>query len=233
MNLEQFDALARSRRSMRRFRPDPVDPALLERLLDIAHWAPSGYNLQPTHFVLVTDARRKQALHRACLNQRQVIEAPATVVFTGDRRVVEHNFAQVLAAERQAGAINADYEKTMHRFVTLAFGTGPVGLGWLWKATLAPLLGWVSPVPEIPAVRRSRWLAKQVSLTAMQFMLAAEAAGLATVPMEGFSQRGVRRALGIPRWHEVVLVVPVGYAASVGLKKTRLPLARMLHRDGW
>ena len=36
-----------SRRSVRAFRPDPVDVAVVERLLDIAAQAPSGTNMQP------------------------------------------------------------------------------------------------------------------------------------------------------------------------------------------
>jgi len=44
-------------------------------------------------------------------------------------------------------------------------------------------------------VHRRYWLAKQAGLSAMSFMLAATAAGLATCPMEGFSDRlmGVAR----------------------------------------
>lgn len=67
----------------------------------------------------------------------------------------------------------------------------------------------------------------------MVFMLAAESAGLATVPMEGFDERRVRRILNISRSHIVALVVPVGYAADGHAEKTRLPLDSMLHINGW
>ena len=36
-----------SRRAMRAFLPDPVDPALLRRILEVAAQAPSGTNMQP------------------------------------------------------------------------------------------------------------------------------------------------------------------------------------------
>src|SRR5690606_30898737 len=81
--LAAFEALARSRRATRHFRPDPVPADLLTRLIDTARWAPSGYNLQPTHFVLVTDPAVRQKLSVACLGQRPVAEAPAVVVLTG------------------------------------------------------------------------------------------------------------------------------------------------------
>jgi len=231
--LEQFEFLTRSRRAIRKFKSDPIPEGLLERILDVARWAPSGYNLQPTHFVVVTEPTLKQALYPACMSQKQVIEAPATVVFTGDRQVLQNNLERMMEAERAAGATNAEHERLMRHYIGLSFSQGPFGLGWLWKATLAPLVSLVKPVPSIPAVHKRYWLAKQVLLAAMVFMLAAEAAGLATVPMEGFDERRVRRVLSIPRSHIVPLVVPVGYAVDMPLKKSRLPLENMVHYNGW
>lgn len=230
---EAFIDLVRARRSTRRFRPDPVPPDLLDKLLEAARWTPSGFNLQPTHFVVVTDPDVKAKLYPACMKQRQVLEAGATVVFTGDRRVVENNFERVLRQDREAGAINESYERVLRRNVLLSFSQGPLGIGWLWKAVAEGVVGRVIPVPSIQAVHKSFWLAKQVSLSAMTFMLAAEVAGLATCPMEGFSEPQVRRALGIPSSHTVVLVVAVGYADNSALTKTRLPLEGQVHREGW
>lgn len=231
MDLEQFEALARRRRATRHFRPDPLPEGLLTRLLEAAHWAPSGYNLQPTHFVVVTDVTLKIALRRACMDQPQVTEAPAIVVFTSDRRVMENNFETVLRMDLEAGAISPAYEQKLRTFVPLAFSRGPLGLGWLWKATLMPLLRLFRPIPSIPAVHKRYWLSKQTLLAAMNFMLAATAAGLATVPMEGFDEGRVRKLLNIPRSHIVPLVVCVGYAADGALMKTRLPLAAVTHYD--
>jgi nitroreductase len=231
--LERFTELARSRRSARHFRPDPVDPELLERLLEAARWAPSGFNLQPTHFVVVTDPEVKAKLYPACKNQRQVLEAGATVVFTGDRRVVRTQFEQILQQDRQAGAINAAYEQLLRKAVPLLFNRGPLGIGRFWKAVVEAVAGRFFPIPSVPAVHIDYWLAKQVSLSAMNFMLAAEAAGLATCCMEGFGERGVRQALGIPSSQHVVLAVAVGYADNTALVKTRLPLEGRIHRNHW
>jgi nitroreductase len=46
------------RRSLRRFRPDPVPPALVEHLLDVAARAPSGTNMQPWRAHVLTGAAR-------------------------------------------------------------------------------------------------------------------------------------------------------------------------------
>ncbi len=231
--LDSFLELVRSRRATRDYRPDPLPEGVLDRLLEAARWAPSGYNLQPTHVVVVTQPQQRSALQRACMGQRQVGEAPATVVFFGDREVASRNFETVLGADHAAGAIDADYERLLRRYVPLAFGVGPLGLSWLVKATLIPLAAFVAPIPSFPAVHRQYWLAKQVCLAAMNFMLAAKAAGLATCPMEGFDGRRVRKALGAPRSMVPIVVATVGYAATDHATKTRLPLEQMVHRERW
>lgn len=232
LDLERFAALVRSRRSTRHFRPDPVPDDLLDELLEIARWSPSGFNLQPTHYVVVTDPAVKALLFPACMKQRQVLEAGATVVFTGDRNVVANNFEAALQLDRDAGAMTAEYEQLLRRYVPLFFNTGPVGLGWLWKAVVEATVARFVPVPSFQAVYRDYWLAKQVSLSAMVFMLAAQVAGLSTCPMEGFGEPAVRSALGIPASQLVVVVVPVGYSDDA-LKKTRLPLEGQVHRNKW
>ncbi len=100
----------------------------------------------------------------------------------------------------------------------------------LWKAVLPPFLTMFFPVPEFPAANGKVWLAKQVSLCAMTFMLAAEAAGLNTVPMEGFDVRRLRKALGLSPDFTPFLVIPVGYGEEPRPVKTRLPADRVIHR---
>jgi len=231
--LQSFVDLVRARRSTRHFRSDPVPGQLLDELLEAARWAPSGFNLQPTHFVVVTDPNVKAKLYPACMKQRQVLEAGATVVFTGDRRVVKNHFERVLKQDLEAGAINEVYEQHLRRAVPLCFNQGPLGIGWCWKAVGGAVAERFIPIPSLQAVHKRYWLAKQVCLSAMVFMLAAQAAGLATCPMEGFGEHAVRRVLNIPSSHAVVLVVAVGYSDNSSLKKTRLPLDGRVHRDRW
>lgn len=48
-----FETLVRRRRMVRSYDPAPVDPALIDRLLDSARRAPSAGNTQGTHFVVL------------------------------------------------------------------------------------------------------------------------------------------------------------------------------------
>lgn len=55
-------AWIQQRRSIRRYRPEPVPAELVELLLTAALWAPSAHNRQPWRFVVMQSAETKQAL---------------------------------------------------------------------------------------------------------------------------------------------------------------------------
>ena len=52
-----------TRRSVRRYRQDPVPRELMEELLTAACWAPSAENQQPWYFVALTEAGEIARLH--------------------------------------------------------------------------------------------------------------------------------------------------------------------------
>jgi nitroreductase len=54
----------RTQRALRRLRPDPVDDALVLRLIELALKAPTGRNAQNWEFVLVKDRAVKARLAR-------------------------------------------------------------------------------------------------------------------------------------------------------------------------
>lgn len=84
--METLDAIA-ARRSIRRFRPDPVPDETITRLLEAARLAPSGSNAQPWAFVVVRDPDRRAALREAACGQRFVGEAPVVFVCCGNRKL--------------------------------------------------------------------------------------------------------------------------------------------------
>jgi nitroreductase len=56
--MDALDAIMTTR-AIRRFRPDPVDPELIAQCLRAAQQAPSGGNIQPQQYVVVTDVARR------------------------------------------------------------------------------------------------------------------------------------------------------------------------------
>jgi 5,6-dimethylbenzimidazole synthase len=59
------------RRDMRHFRPDPVPPEVLARLLQAAHLAPSVGFMQPWRFVRITDPVLRRSVHDLVEAERQ------------------------------------------------------------------------------------------------------------------------------------------------------------------
>ncbi|MCA0204518.1 MAG: nitroreductase [Proteobacteria bacterium] len=57
MTPDDFDRLVRTRRSVRGYLPDPVDPRVIEAALQTALWAPSNCNVQPWRIELVSGAK--------------------------------------------------------------------------------------------------------------------------------------------------------------------------------
>lgn len=55
----------RSRRSIRRYRPEPVPEAIVHQLLEAAIWAPSAHNRQPWRFAVLQQQEAKERLARA------------------------------------------------------------------------------------------------------------------------------------------------------------------------
>jgi len=66
----------RERRNMRHFRPDPLDPELLGRLLEAAVEAPSVGYMQPWRFIRVLDLALRHAIH-AMVEREQEATAQA------------------------------------------------------------------------------------------------------------------------------------------------------------
>lgn len=76
----EFHEVVKTRRSVRKYSPRPIEEAVLSRILDAARIAPSGSNRQPWKFIVVKDHAIREKLVGACNNQKFLAEAPAVVV---------------------------------------------------------------------------------------------------------------------------------------------------------
>jgi nitroreductase len=53
MDYKALLELVKNTRSIRRFKPDPVPDEYIAQMIEIARWAPSGFNQQPWEFIVV------------------------------------------------------------------------------------------------------------------------------------------------------------------------------------
>ena len=75
----------KARRSIRKYKPEPISREDLLRLLEAARLAPSGGNRQPWRFIVVIDPERRKSL--ASVSQGFVADAYAVIVALGDPKV--------------------------------------------------------------------------------------------------------------------------------------------------
>ena len=74
------------RRSIRKFKADPIPDEYVYALLDSARLAPSGCNAQPWRFKIVKDVQMRMKLSEAAYGQTFVADAPIVIVCTADIR---------------------------------------------------------------------------------------------------------------------------------------------------
>ncbi len=87
-----------TRRSIRKYTPDPVAEKDIKTLLDAAMNAPSANNRQPWHFIVVTDRRQLNAIMEVHPYSKMLAEAPLAIVVCGDTVVSESYWQQDCAA---------------------------------------------------------------------------------------------------------------------------------------
>lgn len=69
---QRLFVLLQTRRTVRDFSPEPVDPDLIRLAVATAHTAPSAANRQPWRFVVVADPELKQAIREGAEEEERV-----------------------------------------------------------------------------------------------------------------------------------------------------------------
>jgi nitroreductase len=114
--------LMKNRRTIRRFKPDPVAEEKVEMILEAGRWAPSFSNLQPWKFVVIKDPVLKKAVDTAAKESVLhwgIDEAPVVVLVCADRRV------DPLHAIEAGAAVTQNMTLMAH---SLGMGTGWIGI---------------------------------------------------------------------------------------------------------
>jgi hypothetical protein len=65
MPRQEYDhllSLVKNRRTVRKFKPDPLPEGYVEKIIEVARWAPSGFHTQPWEFIIVQKKEVKDAI---------------------------------------------------------------------------------------------------------------------------------------------------------------------------
>ena len=81
--MEVFEAI-QNRHSARSYLPDKVQSEKLVKILQAARLAPSAGNIQPWHFIIITDQQMRKKLSKGRY-AKFLVESPIVIVGCGDR----------------------------------------------------------------------------------------------------------------------------------------------------
>jgi len=120
----------KSRRTIRRFKPDPIDEEKIKMILEAGRWAPSFSNLQPWKFIVTKDQKIKNELDKA--SRENVLhlginEAPVVIIVCVDHRIDPLHAIEAGVAATQNMALAGH---------SLGLGVGWIGV-WGTKAEAA------------------------------------------------------------------------------------------------
>jgi nitroreductase len=203
------------RRAVRAFDPVEIPDATREEILHAASLAPSSFNIQPYRFywIQTPDARKRAA--RLCFGQSPAETASALIVAVADigswKSTNESQLKWVRTAGFTAEKI-AEYELKA-RLGKWFFLQGWLGIfGAIKWAILRMIHPWkIVGIAPVGRQGMFKWSIKSVALACQNLMIAAEALGLHTCPMEGFDDIRLSKLLGLRREiHQIVMVIAIG-----------------------
>ena len=114
----------KTRRSIRKYTAEPVDNAIIDQIIEMGTWAPSGLNNQPWKFVVVTDRDILDKIAEQTHYSKIIKGAPVCIAVFLDQDQGYDRVKDILSV----GACVENMMLTMH-----ALGLGGVWLGEILK----------------------------------------------------------------------------------------------------
>jgi len=211
--MEIYDAMS-TLRAVRRLKSDPIDQAVVTRLLTAATWAPSGGNVQPWRIVAVDDPNKKQAM--------QALYKPLwdnyTVTYREKMELMPADEKQTSARALQAGDYLADH-----------LGEVPLIAVFCFNPKIMTITDIEQPRPTVVG-------GGSVYPAVQNFLLAARAEGLGCVltTLLCFEEPAIRAMLELPDDWYTAAHVPVGYSVGGGHGPLRRkPINQMVSKNSW
>lgn len=86
MNPKEVLQLMKDRRSIRKFKPDPVEHEKIEQILEAARWCQSASNRQPWRFIVIKNKNTISQLKSAAKFGGFVADAPVVIAIIADKK---------------------------------------------------------------------------------------------------------------------------------------------------
>jgi nitroreductase len=211
MKIDEYLDLLRTRRSIRRFKTDPIPDEYVEKILEAARWAMSGGNGQPWEFIVVKDQETK----------RKMAESYVDI----GRRL--HDMEKVRVEELRHPIFSAPHAGLPH------FIDAPVVIIVMadrrrYQATILAI-HFLSEGEGGPDAT----FYKGVANATQNIQQAAVACGLGSAwfSVTGLWEPSLKQILGVPVEFSIPTIVPIGYPAQKPTPIYRRPLNDLVHYE--
>lgn len=188
------------RRSIRKFREDPITDKMIEQLLEAARLAPSGSNIQPARFVVVKTPAMREKLG-TCTPYKFITRAPVIFACCADR-------ASLATRDRRVGELRE----------TGAFTDVEMDQIDLQAYTAA----------QMDAFAAREYLSMNAAIAIEHLVLRAVDLGLGSCWIGRFDRDKARQILELDDQIQIVALLPVGYPDQSPPQRPRIPLERLV-----
>lgn len=207
LNIDEFVELAHARRSVRRYKPDPVKDEDIDKILEAARWAMSGANGQPWEFIVVKDKDTRAKIFELYRGHRKFVDVVERTRIEEIRQPIVGTLDEGFPMFKDAPVIIAACGdiRTLQATVLTAYVTGS---------------------------EREVFHMNMANATTM-IHLAAAALGLGTqwVSTTIHFEAGLKELLGVPQIYKIPQIVPVGYPDYTPHGVWRRKLDEIVHHE--
>jgi nitroreductase len=195
--MNTFDAISK-RRSIRKFKPDPVPAELITRCLEAARLAPSGTNCQPWKFLVVRDAGKRQQIMDAAFGQPMFGQAPVTVILLGDTKAYRKRFRKGQELLEVGALAREDADRALAAYKEMK-----------------------------PSDDDTAAILMNCMLAGQNLILAAADQGLGSCWVMLFKKDRISEVFGLPKHFFPVALIPLGYPDQEPPPRPRYPLGEV------
>lgn len=209
MVYNEFKSIILGRRSIRKFKDEPVPIEVLEELIDCARWAPSDTNSQPWKFIATSNKEKIKTIEKITVEGIKVLQGEAIQI--GQLEVVRKLdvFGRYALVFKNAPTIilclSEDYKS---KFTEDIFK--PIGFG------------------------KEHWREegiKSASLACQNILLAAHAMGYGTCPMSApmiLAENEIKKELDIEDKYTAILLIAIGKPEGLSATPPRRKASEIL-----
>ena len=213
MDYDSLLELVKNRRSTRRFKSDLIPDEYINKIIEVARWAPSGFNSQPWEFVVIKDKKLKDAVV-------QIIRPPRSAGASGFSKM--EDMCEAWMRQKQHPWLDPEMEYQNAPIFILLFGDTRTQLG-------LPM-----------AIRYDTHLRQSIYISSLAnaflyMHMAATTLGLASqwvsMVASPYNHCSLKNLLNIPTELDIYDMIALGYPAYKPGPKLMRPVDKMIHRD--